>query len=248
MSEGRGKFGILALAMLAFAAPVLVTNDAAASVPACPASHTDVRISKDVEQPRIDYTKRATQLESMKFRDPVASDRSFARVAGLTVAAIAVDSEIRIASTGSSAGEPTCAWPSVVTVTLSTAPTVYVGADHGVCSREVGLGHEMQHVAIDKKVIDAYGPIFRRRLDAMIDAMNSTAPEPGLDINSWRARIEEKINAVISVTSDSLNDDRASQHRSLDSPQEYLRLSLACPQVTLNPNASAARARMPASD
>jgi hypothetical protein len=230
--------------MLAFAAPIFAAGNAAASVPACPASHTEIRISKDVEEPRIDYSKRATQLESMKFRDPVASDRSFARVAGLTVAAIAVDSEIRIASTATSAAEPPCAWPSVVTVTLSTAPTVYVGADHGVCSREIGLGHEMQHVAIDKKVIDTYGPIFRRRLDAMIDAMNSAAPEPRLDINSWRARIEEKINAVISVTSDKLNDDRANQHRTLDSPVEYLRLSYACPMVTVDPKTAAARANM----
>jgi hypothetical protein len=179
----------------------------------------------------------------MTFRDPVASNRSFARVAGLTVASIAVDSEIRIASMGAPAGAPACAWPSVVTVTLSTAPTVYVGADHGTCSREVGLGHEMQHVAIDRKVIDIYGPIFRRRLDAMVDAMNSAAPEPGLDLNSLRARIEEKINAVIAVTSESLNDDRANQHRNLDSPTEYQRLSFACPQVTVDPSASAARAQ-----
>ncbi len=243
MSVGRGKFGIFVGALLA-----LGIHNAAASVPACPAGHTDVRISKEVEAPRVDYSKRATQLETMNFHDPVAGNRIFARVAGLTVAAIAVDSEIRIASTGSSAGEPACAWPSVVTVTLSTAPTVYVGADHGICSREVGLGHEMQHVAIDKKVIDTYGPIFRRRLDAMIDAINSAAPEPGLDINSWRARIEEKINAVISVTSDTLNDDRANQHRNLDSPGEYLRLSYACPMVTVDPATAAARAHTPRSD
>jgi hypothetical protein len=248
MSAGRGKFGIFTGALLALGAGVFVAMAAAASVPACPTSHTDVRISKDVEEPRVDYSKRATQLETMKFRDPVATDRTFARVAGLTVAAIAVDSEIRIASTGSSAGEPTCAWPSVVSIKLSTAPTVYVGADHGVCSREVGLGHEMQHVAIDKKVIDMYGPIFRRRLGAMIDAMNEAAPEPGLDVDSWRARIEEKINAVIAVTSDSLNDDRANQHRSLDSPGEYLRLSYACPIVTVDPKTAAARANMPRSN
>jgi len=248
MSEGRGKFGVLAPAMLAFAGSILVAGNAAASVPTCPTSHTDIRISKDVEAPHVDYSKRATQLETMNFRDPVATNRTFARVAGLTVAAIAIDSEIRIASTGTSAGEPACAWPSVVTVKLSTAPTVYVGADHGTCSREVGLGHEMQHVGIDKKVIDSYGPIFRRRIDAMIDAMNSAAPEPGLDIDSLRARIEEKINAVISVTSDSLNDDRANQHRTLDSPAEYLRLSYACPMVTVDPKTSAARAHASRSD
>jgi hypothetical protein len=242
MSVAWRKSGILTLAMLIAAA-----NAALANVPACPANHTNVRIAKEIGEPRIDYSKRADQLQMMNFRDPLASDRSFARVAGITVASIAVDSEIRIASMGSTSdGEPICAWPSAVTVTLSTAPTVYVGADHGTCSREVGLGHEMQHVAIDKKVIDTYGPIFRRRLDAMIDAMNTAAPEAGLDLNSLRTRIEEKINAVISVTSDSLNDDRASQHRTLDSPLEYLRLSDACPQVTVDPMGAAERTRVQA--
>jgi hypothetical protein len=209
----------------------------------CPVNHTDVRIARKIEEPRIDYSKREGQLETMKFQDSLASDRSFARVAGLTVASIAVDSEIRIASTGNAIGEPTCAWPTVVTVTLSTAPTVYVGADHGICSRDIGLGHEMQHVAIDRNVIDFYSPIFRRQIGAMVDAMNSAAPSPGLDIQSWRQRIEEKINAVIAVTSDSLNSNRAARHRSLDSPSEYWRLSAACPQVTVDPSASAARAR-----
>jgi hypothetical protein len=239
MSVAWGKSGILGVAALLFA------GGAAAAAPACPGEHTEVRISKKIEEPRIDYSKRAGQLETMKFSDPIASDRSFARVAGLTVAAIAVDSEIRIASTAATVpGEPTCAWPSVVSVTLSTAPTVYVGADHGICSREVGLNHEMQHVAIDKKVIDTYGPIFRQRLDAMVDAMNTAAPETGLDIGSLRSRIEEKINAVIAVVADALNDDRSNRHRKLDSPQEYQRLAYACPQVTVDPEEAAASAHI----
>jgi len=239
MSVAWGKSAVLAFAALVFAG-----GGAAAAELACPGEHTEVRISKKIEEPRVDYSKRAGQLETMKFTDPVASDRSFTNVAGLTVASIAVDSEIRIASSAATApGEATCAWPSVVSVTISTAPTVYVGADRGVCTREVGLNHEMQHVGIDRKVIDTYGPIFRQRVGAMVDAMNSAAPEAGLDVGSMRSRIEEKINAVIAVVADSLNDDRSSRHRKLDSPQEYMRLSYACPQVTVDPEGSAARAR-----
>jgi hypothetical protein len=241
MSIRRGKFWVLLLPMLA-----LGGSAEAAEGMTCPVNHTDVRIERKIEEPRIDYSKRDTQLETMKFKDSVASDRGFAHVAGLTVASIAVDSEIRIASTGNATGEPTCAWPTVVTVTFSTAPTVYVGADHGTCLREVGLGHEMQHVTIDRNVIDFYSPIFRRQIGAMIDAMNSTKPSPGLDVQSWRQRIEEKINAVISVESDALNSNRAARHRILDSPEEYWRLSQACPQVTVDPSSAAARARVSA--
>jgi hypothetical protein len=235
MSIERGKFWALLVPALLLSANALATE-----MMTCPVNHTDVRISRKIEDPRIDYSKDATLLETMKFRDPLASDRMFARVAGLTVAAIAVDSEIRIASTSAPSGEPTCAWPSVVTVTLSTAPTVYVGADHGTCMRGVGLGHEMEHVAIDRKVIDTYGPIFRKQVATMVDALSADAPSPGIDLQSWRERIEEKINAIISVTSDSLNTDRAAQHRTLDSPQEYRRLSAACPQVSIEHSAEPA--------
>jgi hypothetical protein len=240
MSISRGKLWVLLLPMFALGGSAM-----AAEAVTCPVNHTDVRISRKIEEPRIDYSKREGQLETMKFQDSLASDRKFVHVAGLTVASIAVDSEVRIASTGTTAGEPTCAWPTVVTVTLNTAPTVYVGADHGACLRDVGLGHEMQHVAIDRNVIDFYGPIFRRQINAMIDAMNSAAPSPGLDVQSWRQRIEEKINAVISVESDALNSNRAARHRILDSPEEYWRLSAACPQVTVDPSSTAARARTP---
>jgi hypothetical protein len=235
MSINRRQFWVVFLPALFLAANALATE-----MLSCPSNHTDVRISRKIQDPQIDYSKDVDMLETMKFRDPLASDRTFARVAALTVAAIAVDSEIRIASTTPAEGEATCAWPSVVTVTLSTAPTVYVGADHGACMRDVGLGHEMQHVAIDRKVIDTYGPIFRRQVGAMVEAMNAQAPPQGLDVQTMRDRIEEKINAIIAVTSDSLNTDRAAQHRTLDSPQEYRRLSMACPQVSIEPSAEPA--------
>jgi hypothetical protein len=68
MSISRGKFWVLLL-------PMLAAGAMAAEAVTCPINHTDVRISRKIAKPRIDYSKREPQLETMKFRDSLATDR-----------------------------------------------------------------------------------------------------------------------------------------------------------------------------
>jgi len=225
---------VLLLPTLVFAAKAMT---AVADV--CPVNHTDIRVTQKIDQPHLDYSKSTAELKSMKFSEPV-TDQGFAETTGLTVHSIAVDSEIRIASSGSE-GAPTCVWPTVVTVTLSTAPTIYIASDGGDCRRIVALGHENQHAAIDRDIIARYIPVFRRRLADMVDAMNAAAPEASLDTDSRRSRIEEKINAMIAVTSEVMNADQAAQQRELDSPEEYRRRTDACPAYIVDPKNGASR-------
>ncbi len=225
---------ILLLPTLAVASHLVM-----ASAQPCAPDPTDVRIETKIDQPRIDPTKDSEQLQTMRFSSPVTSDRRFAQLTGLTVGGIAVDSEIRIASDGKE-GNPVCAWPTVVTVTLTTSPTIYVLATHGQCQQAVGLKHEMGHVSIDRGIIERYAPIFRQRIAAITEAITADGSPPGRDLRTQRQRIEEKIDAMISVVSDQLNADRSTEQRLFDSPEEYARVSAACPQVTLDPPRPAA--------
>ena len=218
---------VLLLPTLALAAKMTT-----AVADACPAHHTDIRIAQKIEPPRLDFTKGSDQLRTMKFNDLV-SDTGFPDMAGLTVHSIAVDSEIRIASTGGE-GAPICVWPKVITVTLSTAPTIYIAADDGGCRHGIALAHEMQHAAIDRGVIEKYGPIFRQRLAAMVDAIEASNLPSTVDLLTRSDRIEEKVNAMIAVTSDALNAEQVDQQRALDSPDEYKKRSAACPIVTFD--------------
>ena len=192
----------------------VVSNLAMANAQSCAPDPTDVRIETKIDEPRLDTSKDGEQL--------------------LTVGGIAIDSEIRIANDATD-GNSVCAWPSVVTVTLSTSPTVYVLTDRGECQRSVGLKHEMEHVAIDQRIIQRYVPIFRRRIAAMAEAIAADGSPPGRDLRTQRHRIEEKVNAVIAVVSDQLNADRSTEQHAFDSIEEYTRVSSTCPQVTLAP-------------
>ena len=147
---------------------------------------------------------------------------------------ISIDSEIRTTASGPPNG-PACIWPSVISVKLSTAPVIYVDVSHGECRKAVALEHEMGHVAIDRQVIDRYIPIVRNHVALLAEAIGSV-PAPSYDgLAAARGRIEDKINALLAVIDDSLVADRAAAATAHDSPEEYLRVSRACPAITVEP-------------
>jgi hypothetical protein len=211
---------------------LLASNLIQVGAPACPPAHTEVRVSEDIKPPQIDESKTNEQLKSMTVKDAVTTDPKFTEN-GVTTATIAVDSEIRTKSSGPESG-PVCVSPSVISIKVSTAPNVYIDGSHGACRQNVFLGHEMGHVVIDKTLIDRFLPIFRARVAEMADAIGSVPASSYDDSSAVRARMEEKINAMLSVTYDSMAIERALAHREHDSPDEYRRVSTACPPVTVN--------------
>jgi hypothetical protein len=224
--------------MMMLVPAILVASNLMQVSAVCPPSHTEVRVSQDVKPPRIDDTKTNEQLKALKVNDALTNDPKFAETTGITAATISVDSEIRTKSSGPEKG-PICVWPSVISIKLSTAPTIYVDASHGTCRQSGAMEHEMEHVAIDRNLIERYMPIFRSRVAAMADAIGSV-PAASYDTSSIVGeRIEEKINAMLSVTYDSMATERALAHRHHDSPEEYRRVGAACPAVSVDAPATA---------
>ena len=211
---------------------LLASNLVQVGAPACPPAHTEVRVSEDIKPPQIDENKTNEQLKSMSVKDAVTTDPKFTEN-GVTTATIAVDSEIRTKSSGPEAG-PVCVSPSVISIKVSTAPNVYIDGSHGACRQNVFLGHEMGHVVIDKTLIDRFLPIFRARVAEMAEAIGAVPASSYDDSSAIRERMEEKINAMLSVTYDSMAVERAAAHKLHDSPDEYRRVSTACPPITVN--------------
>lgn len=214
---------------------LIVALPAWANTATCPSNSAEVRISETITPAHVDDTKDEAQLAAMRFDEPVASDRRFLQLTGLTVAGITVDQEIRFASQGPEGG-PYCVWPSVVTVTLSTAPVIYLVASHGQCLMTVGLEHEKRHVAVNQDLIGRYGPVFRERVRSMMVAISQDQRAPTTDPQLLRTRIEEKVNAIIAVTSDRMYADWKADQQAIDTMEEYRRISNTCPQVTVDPS------------
>ncbi len=201
---------------------------------ACPSNHTEVRVTENIVPPKIDFSRNSEQIKASKIGDAPMGDYKYAEMTGITDAAISIDSEIRTTASGPPNG-PACIWPSVISVKLSTTPIIYVDASHGECRKAVALEHEMGHVAIDRQVIERYIPIVRNHVALLAEAIGSV-PAPSYDgLAVARGRIEDKINALLAVIDDSLVADRAAAAVAHDSPEEYLRVSRACPAITIEP-------------
>jgi hypothetical protein len=228
--------------MMLVPAILVASNLMQVSATICPPGHTEVRVSEDIQPPRIDDSKTNDQLKLMTVKDSVTKDPRFVETVGLTAATISVDSEIRTKSSGTEKG-PVCVSPSVISIKLSTAPNVYIDVSHGACRQNVAMGHEMGHVQIDHNLIDRFVPIFRSRIATMADAIGTMPAASYDDSSTIRERIEEKINAMLSVTYDSMAIERALEHQQHDSPEEYRRVSTACPAVSVNPPSAAPRLR-----
>jgi hypothetical protein len=200
---------------------------------ACPPNHTDVRVTANIVPPKIDFSRNSEQIKASKIGDAPLGDYKYAEMTGITDAVISIDSEIRTTASGPPNG-PACIWPSVISVKLSTAPVIYVDAGHGECRKAVALEHEMGHVAIDQQVIDRYIPIVRNHVALMAEAIGSVSAPSYDGLAVARGRIEDKINALLTVIDDSLVADRAAAAAAHDSPEEYHRVSMACRTITVD--------------
>jgi hypothetical protein len=120
-------------------------------------------------------------------------------------------------------------------VTLSTAPVIYLVANRGQCLLAQGLEHERRHVTVNQSLVGRYGPVFREWVNSMTAAISQDQHPPTADPQQLRSRIEEKVNAIISVTSDRMYADWKTDQQAVDSPEEYRRIRNACPQVTVDP-------------
>jgi hypothetical protein len=203
------------------------------AVAACPPGHTEVRVTENIVQPKIDFSKTSDQIKASKVGDAPMGDYKYAEMTGITDAAISIDSEIRTTASGPPNG-PACIWPSVISVKISTAPIIYVDVSHGECRKAVALEHEMGHVEIDRQVIAQYIPIVRNHVTLMAEAIGSVAAPSYDGLAIARGRIEDKINALLTVIDDSLVADRAAAAAAHDTPDEYRRVSMACPTITVD--------------
>ncbi|HTJ62552.1 MAG TPA: hypothetical protein VL899_01975 [Alphaproteobacteria bacterium] len=200
---------------------------------ACEPRQTEVRVTESVAQPKIDFSKTANQIKDLKTGDTMANDFKYAEMTGVTDATISVDSEIRTTASGPANG-PACIWPSVISVKLSTAPTIYVDASHGDCRKNVALEHEMGHVESDRQVIERYIPIVRNHVTLLAEAIGSVPASSYDSLSAVRGRIEDKVNALLTVIDDALIADRAAAAQAHDTLDEYRRVSMACQSVTVD--------------
>jgi len=124
-----------------------------------------------------------------------------------------------------------CSAPFDIAITVTYNPTIYVAreAPAGSCDYTVILQHEVRHVNTDILTFNEYLPQLKSAMEDTIGAMPVMGPFDAADQMRVDEALYQQIQTVFVKKITELNQVRFNRQQMIDTRQEYMRTSRACP-------------------
>lgn len=203
---------------------------------ACPEDVPPAKIGLHIvwNDPPINQTKSLAEINSMKIStpSPYGSDvRS--HVYGLMQGAITFAIKSQVAAQHNRISRKACYWFHAVDVTVTLKPEIYIAREVAPksCYFNAILGHEMQHMQIDRQLLNEYHPI-------IVNTLTEFAAKQGFLRNQDPAQEEashEFLSNALDRQIDTIHDHvartRGARQAQIDTAQEYDRVAAPCKAV-----------------
>ncbi len=124
-----------------------------------------------------------------------------------------------------------CYWPTDINVTVSYAPVVYIASDYDYqsCRYQQTALHELKHVNTDIITINEFLPHIRQSLQTAASALSVTGPFSLENKDQAQEGMMAAIKTALEASVNQMQATRQQRQQAIDTRQEYLRLSKACP-------------------
>lgn len=124
-----------------------------------------------------------------------------------------------------------CVQPAALHLTLTYTPVIYISKDiaPGTCDYNVTLEHEMRHVKVDVDTLGEFIPSIKTMAAAAMALHQSREPVAQENVEIVQNNLSREITALIDSASAKLQATRTLRQQAVDSREEYIRLSNACP-------------------
>lgn len=124
-----------------------------------------------------------------------------------------------------------CTAPFDIAIAVTYNPVIYVAreAPVGSCDYAVILQHEVRHVNTDILTFNEYLPQLKTAVEDTIAAMPVVGPIDQGDVMRVDEALYQQIQAVFVKKITELNQVRFNRQQMIDTRQEYMRTSHACP-------------------
>jgi hypothetical protein len=190
---------------------------------ACNAAQPMVTLTKNIPQPKLDYTLTQPQLQAM----PTSSGHR-GRALGLYRSDVVNEFQSRLVIDRE--GNEACVRVESVELRVSM-PTriIYVVRERrpGTCEHNVVLEHERKHQAVDDAVIAEHVPRLQRLMQAAAQRVSAQRIKPGGE-KAAQQRLDNELKAALNQASKAMEQERAARQQAIDTPQEYARVGAAC--------------------
>lgn len=218
----------LDIAPLLFAGYVLAATETAC--PDMPAAKSV--LTYEMNDPIFFHAKTMEQLKNQTkgltsgFR-PAGEDT---RVFGVTESSLNIGGGVEF--TRQQRGNKHCLWPTLLKVTLKYRPEVHIARDFDKksCRYKDTMVHELRHVRVYRKVLDAFKPKLEKKLAALAASLQPAGPLSAAEIEEVQGYYREEMESFLEKSKNDILRQATLENTAIDSEAEYFRASRACPQ------------------
>ena len=190
-----------------------------------------IHVKTDTDSVRYDYSKSEKQLNNFNI-DTVNpyGDNVITDVGGLMEGRINMGQRMKYGTLTNTHTNEICYWYTEITVTLHISPTIYVANEFpkGTCKHNAILGHEHQHVMIDREIVNKYASQIGKALYEEVNARGVYGPVSVNKRAQLEATLKNRMEKLLTTYSDKMNAERRQRQQALDSLNEYERVNKVC--------------------
>lgn len=133
------------------------------------------------------------------------------------------------------ANNTACLYVDSVTVEMSYEPIVHIASNfpYGSCRFKTTWEHELRHVNTDVITLNEYGPHMKQSAIVAAQSIGPIGPFPVAQLEAQQQAVMSRIGAAVDKTLDDIGAVRLQRQQLIDTREEYLRVSRACPNEPL---------------
>ncbi|MFZ4762402.1 MAG: hypothetical protein ACOYK8_06280 [Alphaproteobacteria bacterium] len=214
---------------LAVAWLFLLSNTANAS--SCPKmGQPTVDLNIEDSYPRFNYNKSIAELSHSRVDSRAAQAMSQGKIGGLTVGNVKLSQVTNFQISSFPEEKESCISISRVLITISLDSTVHVAKDYpkGSCLHQEIYNHELKHVEADRIVVRKFAGQIRQAAEKQVIRTGVIGPFSSMLTDANRQALFTKVDQQVQEAAEQMFTIRDKMQQDIDSPQEYLRISMAC--------------------
>ncbi|PZP54596.1 MAG: hypothetical protein DI586_09405 [Micavibrio aeruginosavorus] len=124
----------------------------------------------------------------------------------------------------------TCMFYNSVDASFHIYPTIYIAREYpqGSCMHNAIRAHELQHVNIDRQIVNKYALLVGNAIKSEINRQFTYGPVPSSNRNAIQAQMRQRMEGILRQHSTAMDAERRKLQQDLDSLSEYERVNHLC--------------------
>ncbi len=190
-----------------------------------------INIVMTSKQVQYDFSRSKRELKGFNIdtKSPYDSN-AHTEVGGLMNGEISVNSQVSFGYLQDTNSGQACYWYDTIDVKMHIDPTILIAKEHakGTCEHSAILEHEMKHIKIDRAVLKKYKAKIESDLHKIARKVGTIGPISLSISGRTQNKMMKVIEKAVSNQTERMYSERRKLQQSVDSLEEYERVSNMC--------------------